>query len=514
MSDETPRKRRRPSCAACCGTGCFGTVVLVAIAFGWFMAHTAQYHPAIPPPPPLPSPNGFDDYVAAGKMLKDNGGMGPVWDYMYRQQSASGPGSPGAMVSGGNPGMMSGSTPSGSTPLVKPGPWKSLLEVQQFFVARNQPALKRMRAAFPKECRVPAARSFNDLFDYLAPTRDMARLLSAEADVRASRGDYAGAFDDGLDAMQMGNDMARGGTIIHGLVAIACTAIGQDRMVKYLEKLSAADCDRLAARMQRLLLARVPGADVLKEERDAAISGFAKIDDAILSGDADAIKQQFSGDGPGLRVAVRLHADAIKQQFSEDDGLGAFTRSLPGRLWWRYYRDGAYEEMEAMLRAEIANAKVPAVQRKTIPEPKNIIASIFSPVYMQALSRFDLNDARCRLILCALAIRSYRLKQGRLPGTLNDLKLDPSLLIDPCTGKQLIYRPQGKDYLLYSVGPDLKDDGGIPLIRDDPQQGPGDIGIAMFRLTNPSGGKSGPVYRPVPHMKLPKLPPGATLMKE
>jgi len=118
-------------------------------------------------------------------------------------------------------------------------------------------------------------------------------------------------------------------------------------------------------------------------------------------------------------------------------------------------------------------------------------------------------DARNRQLLCALAIGRYRLGHGKLPKSLDLLGVDSSLLVDPFNGESLIYKPQGSDYLLYSVGPDLKDNGGVPA---DEGHEPfiGDIGLRFFssRISGSYGFTRN--YHRVPHMKPPKLPPGAT----
>src|SRR5262249_51781472 len=147
-----------------------------------------------------------------------------------------------------------------------------------------------------------------------------------------------------------------------------------------------------------------------------------------------------------------------------------------GRFWWRWNRDECLRQMEANFTAMQQEAAKPANQRRPIPTPTNPVAQIFAPVFSQAFDRFDHIDARNRLILCALAIRAYRLKHSRLPISLNDLGLDPSLIVDPYTGRPLIYRMQGSDYLLYSVGPDLKDDGGVPMDEKQWPGGAGDLG--------------------------------------
>lgn len=79
-------------------------------------------------------------------------------------------------------------------------------------------------------------------------------------------------------------------------------------------------------------------------------------------------------------------------------------------------------------------------------------------------------EARClanlRLALTALALEQYRAgHNGQYPGALSDLTPDylPAAPLDPFDGQPLRYRKQAAGYLLYSIGPDQKDDGGAPL---------------------------------------------------
>ncbi|HXT57436.1 MAG TPA: hypothetical protein VN699_02325 [Pirellulales bacterium] len=73
--------------------------------------------------------------------------------------------------------------------------------------------------------------------------------------------------------------------------------------------------------------------------------------------------------------------------------------------------------------------------------------------------------SRMRLLIYDLAIRLYRADHGRPPERLEQLapKYLRQLLDDPFTGRPPIYRPQGESYRLYSVGPDLDDDGGAAI---------------------------------------------------
>lgn len=71
-------------------------------------------------------------------------------------------------------------------------------------------------------------------------------------------------------------------------------------------------------------------------------------------------------------------------------------------------------------------------------------------------------SARLRLLAVELALRCYQSEHGRAPAKLDELV--PAYLkhvpLDPFNGQPVIYRPQGEDWLLYSVGPDGVDDGG------------------------------------------------------
>ena len=57
-----------------------------------------------------------------------------------------------------------------------------------------------------------------------------------------------------------------------------------------------------------------------------------------------------------------------------------------------------------------------------------------------------------------LAVINYKREHGVFPRDLQALGAQD--LVDPFTGKPLVYRPEPNGFLLYSVGPDLTDDGG------------------------------------------------------
>ncbi len=82
--------------------------------------------------------------------------------------------------------------------------------------------------------------------------------------------------------------------------------------------------------------------------------------------------------------------------------------------------------------------------------------------------------ARLRLLECEVALRGYRLEKGGLPERLEELVPDylPELPLDPFSGRPLVYRKTRDGYLLYSLGADRIDGGGV---RVEPWQFEGDL---------------------------------------
>ncbi|MBM4024577.1 MAG: hypothetical protein FJ280_04120 [Planctomycetes bacterium] len=68
--------------------------------------------------------------------------------------------------------------------------------------------------------------------------------------------------------------------------------------------------------------------------------------------------------------------------------------------------------------------------------------------------------ANVQVTRAGLALLRYRQAHGAFPPTLEALDLDG--LLDPYTGKPLLYRPEGEGFVVYSVDEDLKDNGGVP----------------------------------------------------
>jgi hypothetical protein len=95
--------------------------------------------------------------------------------------------------------------------------------------------------------------------------------------------------------------------------------------------------------------------------------------------------------------------------------------------------------------------------------PLNVCSGMLLPGLTKVSSRRAEDIARTSVIQTVLAIERYRLaNENRLPDDLE--KLVPSFLAaapkDPFDGKPLRFKKPTKGYVVYSIGPDRKDDGG------------------------------------------------------
>lgn len=162
----------------------------------------------------------------------------------------------------------------------------------------------------------------------------------------------------------------------------------------------------------------------------------------------------------------------------------AQCRDLLGRLEPNTF---AFEPREDILHRDWAwEERVYGWQCRLIHLPERLGRRAGSP-RMYDLT-VDCREASHRLLVLGIAVECFRQEKGHPPEQLVDLV--PHYLRDLPTDsfgdQSLHYRLQGVEYVLYSVGPDLNDDGGL---RDWTQSGTfdGDILLDPPKQPAPSG---------------------------
>jgi len=94
------------------------------------------------------------------------------------------------------------------------------------------------------------------------------------------------------------------------------------------------------------------------------------------------------------------------------------------------------------------------------------------------------SDAQHATAVAALAIARFQAKSGRLPKDL--AALVPEYLVavplDPFDGKPIKYKQSDRGVVVYSIGADMVDDGGVPV---DEKTEKGDILFAIPKVIRP-----------------------------
>ena len=376
----------------------------------WFRA--LDQNPTVSiPTPTTPTPNARDFYIAALGAVVDDGKIGNA-------------------VGSWNP----------ATKPVGDMHFYSLADKEKL-VAENAGVIQTLHTGFPYPYQEPPARSFSAEFPQYQKIRGLARLLSLEAQVDAEKGDIGGAMGASLDAVQMGEQLPHGGPLIGMLVGIACQAIGRKQAWKSADRLSAAQAREAARRMETIRAGHVPFADTLQEEKweeQAGLLEFMRKRD--WPGDITSPDQQ--GNQGNSSASAWIMATRVRMT-GKRTIMANYTR----------YMDQS-----------IANARQPYAAHLALPPlPTDPINQIMLPIYSGVRLNEVKADTQNALLLTTLALRAYRLAHGAYPPTLAALAPDylHAVPADPfALSGPLRYKPLGTRYVLYSVGPDGKDDGG------------------------------------------------------
>ncbi|MCH8804791.1 MAG: hypothetical protein IH986_01725 [Planctomycetes bacterium] len=113
-----------------------------------------------------------------------------------------------------------------------------------------------------------------------------------------------------------------------------------------------------------------------------------------------------------------------------------------------------------------------------------LMSSILWPALERSIESCFHALTKRRMAATALAIRLFELDHGRRPERLSELVPEylPALPGDPFAdaGGTLVYRPDRPSPILYSVGPDGKDDRGAYTIEEDGSLGPKRADLLFF----------------------------------
>jgi hypothetical protein len=296
-----------------------------------------------------------------------------------------------------------------------------------------QPALDLVReGSRAKSCQMPLLGASEDTTSF-GMLRELARLLVADGKRAEHNGNSARAADDYFASVKFGVDCSKGGALIQSLVGDAIVSMGTPAIRAWVLQ-SATSSNDIQAMMEKL-------------------NGIAR-------------------EHPGLAEALRYELDATKTMVERQmfERGGAESRIVTRRAITAYF-DAAYGELIQDAEKPFWQSNSRAILAKWVPDKPHWLVMLNRPIPRMLLGiclpatraaqvrtiRADV-ELEATEVVCALKL--YELAHGSPPETLSDLvpALLPSVPIDPFDAKPLRYRREGKEWVFWSVGSDMKDD--------------------------------------------------------
>jgi hypothetical protein len=324
---------------------------------------------------------------------------------------------------------------------------------------------------FPAE--KPSLRS-PPLSPYDQPVRKVAALLWIDAAVRAQEDQPAAALESCRAIFNAGRSLGEGPTALTLLRRLAYQFMALGAVERTL-----AQCDRCppeglaAARsLLRRELAENPLLPALRGDRVFVQEAYEE----AITGDIDEFQRRAGLTVQGPEVVRRFGRWLLRGWLRENQAvdLGQMTAAvevakLP--LEKQIDKFSALEDGARRLRAS--------------SYPRYVMANLLTPALAKIGEAYHRSRAEMRCAEAALAAEEYRLANGRWPDRLDELvpKLLPAVPTDPFDGQPIRLKRLPDGVVVYSVGPDRTDDGGILDQGSRPRRGP-DLGFRLWDVTH------------------------------
>lgn len=328
------------------------------------------------------------------------------------------------------------------------------------------------------------------LMGALLPTvqqcRMVAALLASRAMLRTHEGKYDDAWQDLMTCHRLGRLMSQCRTLIESLVAMAIDRISSDAELSYLSNAKQSP-EQLAGRLRDFqALPPMQGiASAIEYGERFLLLDFAtnmvRHGETGLSGVETALGQRPSKKEITSKWFTRsINWDPALAQCNRFYDRCAAASRLPDYA----SRQAEFARISDDLKANKPDGKDLVVMH-SIAGPKQrgeiigkILVGLLAPALEKVQTASDRGEQTQRNLQLAFVLEGYQRESGHYPEKLSDLapKHLSNIPNDLFNGRPLVYKPTANGYLLYSVGPDGKDNNG--RTTDDEPRGD-DIRVRM-----------------------------------
>ncbi len=316
--------------------------------------------------------------------------------------------------------------------------------------------------------------------------RELASTLCIRAMLRVNEGKMDETWQDLLACHRLARLLGRGACLIEYLVAVAIEQVASTATLAYLDRAdlsaqqaidrlkemqslspmpSVADKIDLAERFMYLdcaqmlrrggigMLETLSGGSKVEKPTEEELKGLTRIDWEPMLRDGNKWYDRMTAAG---RAKTREEREKLFDQIDED--LKALKKEGVGT-----------ENLAKLLSAKSGEPD---------KEVSRAIGKALIGLMLPATRKVQTSSDRCeqiqRNLQLAFALHAFQKDTGKYPAKLGELapKYLATVPDDIFSGKPLIYRLEGKGYLLYSFGPNGKDDNGRWLDDDPPGDDP------------------------------------------
>jgi hypothetical protein len=275
--------------------------------------------------------------------------------------------------------------------------------------------------------------------------RLLARALVWQIEQAVVDGDYGVAAKKAVAAITFGLDLTGGGALDASL-GLSIVDDARSAIAPATSRMSPEQLAVIEDGITRALLNKPLLSQTFEHELQNMKAGVQYVQDAYRDSNWQSLLDLMGKD-------VRPAIEYLKQMKNKgEDKRVEFFRGLAGEA----DAEVAWLSEQSRLPAYKRSSDGPEDQEKERPWRR--FAKHFFLVGRPLLSMDLRTVARTRLLLLeAHAMRAVK-AQRSAPGDLSDVQ--SALRTDPYSGRDFIYRAQGADYRIYSVGADYRDDGG------------------------------------------------------
>ena len=303
-------------------------------------------------------------------------------------------------------------------------------------------------------------------FPVSASARKFARLLAQEAAVRAADGDAVAAAQANVDSLELGAQLSHG-PLINNMTGLAIAAIGRAYLEKYVPSLDAAQSREVARQLDEIGARMQTMPQMLQAEE--------------ISHKATTRRLFADMDDPQKRAKLEANLNVGPAEYNQ--ATKAMLALPLAQVEAEYQTQFAHALALAEKPYFVATQTAP-IQSK-IADVNLTMGTIAGP---SSRLRIERDKASNRLLADSLRLHAIKVESGQYPATF-DAGADPfSPDLSP-----LIYKRVGDSYVLYSVGPDGKNDNGakIQTVIPDGEFGAGSV--VGFLAPNSTGDITAPV---------------------